>query len=105
MSACFVFSRFHILIFKLHNYSTMCKVISVQDRQTDKSEEKLTFVTRFVRDRHKKSKRPSTFFKKKGDVASRFVSSIPGEEFGQDLRESEPGDLLPGSGRKKQFSL
>jgi hypothetical protein len=27
--------------------------------------------------------------------------STPGEEFGQDLRESEPEDLLPGSGRKK----
>ena len=73
--------------------------------RTDKSEEKLTFVTRFVGYRHKFSRGPSTFFKKKGDVASRFVSSIPGEEFGQDLRESEPGDLLPGSGRKKQFSL
>jgi len=63
----------------------------------------LTFVTRFVRDRHKKSKGPSTFFKKKGDVASRFVSSIPGEEFGQDLRESEPGDLLPAAVVRNNF--
>jgi len=63
----------------------------------------LTFVPRFGRDRPKFCKTPSTFFKKKGEVASRFVSSIPAEEFGQDLRESEPGDLLPGSGREQQF--
>ena len=42
-------------------------------------------------------------FLKKVEVASRFVSSILARS--QELRESEPGDLLPGSGRKKHFSL
>jgi hypothetical protein len=42
-------------------------------------------------------------FQKKGEVGSRFVSSILARS--QELRESEPGDLLPGSGRKKHFSL
>jgi hypothetical protein len=71
----------------------------------DKSEEKLTFVTTFLGYRHQFSRGPSTFSKNQAEVASRFDLSIPGEEFGQDLRASEPEDLLPGSGRKKQFFL
>ena len=70
-----------------------------------KVEEKLTLVTSFLGHRHKFSRRPSTFLKNELEVPSRFVLSIPGEEFGQDLRASEPGNLLPGGGRNKQSFL